>query len=93
VFAWEEMLIPFGENDYGFTWGAATIERTASISSSGVVIITLRTPKQELQIYVTKSGKVRIFERSDEWVKGGDLMPKATKKKSAARPVAKKKAK
>lgn len=51
------------ETPYGFEWGAAKIERCFSDAKQGWVTVLLTTPKypKGIQIYVTKTGKVRIF--------------------------------
>ena len=54
--------------DFGFEYGAAEIERTHH--RDGWVVLSLKTPKGELQIYVTKTGQVRIFDyhgENKEW--------------------------
>jgi hypothetical protein len=56
---------------YGFEWGAARIQRTFSDDKRGWVTLTLETPKYAghngLQIYVTRTGKVRIHDSRGEW--------------------------
>jgi hypothetical protein len=54
---------------YGFDWGAATVERWASDEKKGWIVIGLRTPRHKdgLQIHVTRTGKVRIFGNHSEW--------------------------
>lgn len=47
---------------YGFNYGAAEITRVHHNDKKGYVILHLKTRKKELQIYVTKTGKVRIFD-------------------------------
>ena len=53
----------YKETKYGFQYGALSIERHMSDDKKGWVIIGLKTPKCELDVYVTKTGKVRIFDR------------------------------
>ena len=53
--------IPYEETNYGFKYGSATIERHISDEKKGWVIIGVTTPKITLQVYVTKTGKVRIY--------------------------------
>ncbi|HCZ48005.1 MAG TPA: hypothetical protein DCZ11_03250 [Gammaproteobacteria bacterium] len=45
---------------YGFRFGAALVERCMEVSR-GAVVITVKTPKCSLDLYVTKTGKVRVF--------------------------------
>lgn len=54
----------------GFIWGPANVSRMACDKKKGWVIIRLFTDKEDLQIYVTKTGKVRIHSAGGkEWVK------------------------
>ena len=57
------------ETQYGFDWGAAKITRGFSSEKKGWVTLLLETPKHKeaIQIYVTKSGKVRISDARGEW--------------------------
>ena len=52
--------IPYQEIDYGFEYGAANITRVASDVRKGWVVIAIETPKSKIQVYVTKTGKVRV---------------------------------
>ncbi len=60
----------YAETKYGFEWGAAKIERGFSDDKKGWVTLILRTPKYKngLQIYVTKTGKIRIHDSIAEWL-------------------------
>lgn len=63
----------FKETKYGFEWGAASVERCFSDKKKGWVTLVLRTKKNPngIQIYVTKTGKVRIHgDDGKEWIKG-----------------------
>ena len=62
-----QQKIPFEEQDYGFRYGAATVERLFNDPKKGWIIIGVDTPKSNLQIYVTKTGKVRIHDQNGEW--------------------------
>lgn len=61
--------IHLAETTYGFDWGAAKITRCFSDEKKGWVTILVETPKHTLQIYVTKTGKVRIHDKGEEWRK------------------------
>ena len=62
--------IHFQEKEYGFEYGSAEITRLFSDHEKGWVALGLQTPKESLQIQVTKTGKVRIFtEGVGEWQK------------------------
>jgi len=71
----------YQETRYGFEWGAAKVERCFSDEKKGWVTLQLQTPKHKngrgLQIYVTKTGKVRIHGADGEW------MPPAKKTRPA----------
>jgi len=56
--------IHYAETKYGFDYGSAKITRCFSDDKKGWITILVETPKHKggnaLQIFVTKSGKVRI---------------------------------
>lgn len=56
------MKVQYSETVYGFNYGSAELTRIHSDADKGWVILQLKTPKKRLQIYVTKTGKVRIFD-------------------------------
>ena len=60
----------FKETQYGFEWGAATVQRLTSDDARGWVLLGIITPKMAgMQVYVTKTGKVRVFGGDGrEWV-------------------------
>jgi hypothetical protein len=47
---------------YGFEYGAAKMTRCMSDEKKGWVVLMLETPKANIQIYVTKTGKVRVYD-------------------------------
>jgi hypothetical protein len=62
----------FKETQYGFEYGSATITRFHSDEKRGWIVLGLGTPKHTqdggMQIYVTKTGKVRVFDSmGGEW--------------------------
>jgi hypothetical protein len=63
--------IHYEETDFGFRYGAAHVERMMSDEKKGWVTISIRTPKRphgkEIQVYVTRTGKVRIHSSGVEW--------------------------
>ena len=75
------MGITFEVTDYGFRYGSLEITRIHSDESKGWVILQLRTPKSQLQVYATKTGKVRIF---DELTNGTELRPPTNSKELGA---------
>lgn len=60
------LFMHYQETKYGFEWGSAKMERCFSDKKKGWVTFLLKTPKDELQIYVTKTGKVRIHGKRGE---------------------------
>lgn len=57
------MTIHYRETKYGFDYGAVTVERACSDDSKGWVTLSVKTKKLLLGIYVTKTGKIRIFDQ------------------------------
>jgi hypothetical protein len=62
----------YQETKYGFEWGSAKITRGFSDDRKGWVTLLLETPKHKtndgIQIYITKTGKVRIHDARGEWM-------------------------
>ena len=52
---------------YGFEYGAAKITRLFSDEKAGWVTIEVATTKQNIQVYVTKTGKIRVHGGA-EWL-------------------------
>ncbi|NLX97592.1 MAG: hypothetical protein GXY83_15600 [Rhodopirellula sp.] len=54
---------------YGFDWGPVKVERCFSDDKKGWVTLLLKTKKHPhgIQIYITKTGKVRVFG-DGEWL-------------------------
>ena len=57
--------------EYGFEWGPVKIERCFSDEKKGWVVLLLKTKKYPngMQIYVTNTGKVRVYDAKGEWQK------------------------
>ena len=55
------MSVPYRATDYGFAWGALDVQRIASDVENGWVVIGLDTRMAKVQVYATKTGKVRIY--------------------------------
>jgi hypothetical protein len=47
---------------YGFQFGSALVERCMELAK-GAVVVSVTTPKHKLNIYVTKTGKMRAAPR------------------------------
>lgn len=54
--------IHYAETRYGFQYGAADVSRLTSDDRKGWVVLQIKTPKTTLQVYVTKTGKLRSTE-------------------------------
>lgn len=52
------------ETRFGFEYGSLVIERCCSDVKKGWVMVTLHTPrhKRGMQVYVTRTGKIRVFD-------------------------------
>jgi hypothetical protein len=48
--------------DYGFIYGAAEVTRITKLR--GTAVIEVKTPKQIVALYVTKSGQIRIYHKA-----------------------------
>ena len=59
---------------YGFEWGNAKINRLFSDEKKGWVAFEITTDKypNSIQIYITKTGKVRIHSNGCEWYPKGE---------------------
>jgi hypothetical protein len=54
------------ELKFGFRWGAATITRICSDGRKRWVVFEITTPKDSIQVYVTRTGKLRVFGKDGE---------------------------
>jgi hypothetical protein len=61
----------YEETQYGFNYGSAKVTRLFSDENKGWITLGIETPKYKgnktLQIYVTKTGKIRIHDFRGEW--------------------------
>lgn len=63
----------YRETRYGFEWGAAAVER--QISHKGAVQFVVRSPRQEMTVYVTPTGLIRVVD-------GPKPLPKSRRRKT-----------
>jgi len=78
----QESTIPFEETEYGFVYGAAKVTRMFSHRAKGWVCIGIETPKtgpHGLQIYVTRTGRIRIADSRGEWSPPMNIETKGSK--------------
>ena len=56
--------------DYGFKWGPVEVDRAANDDKKGWVVLMVKTKKHPhgIQVYVTKTGKVRVYGDAGEWL-------------------------
>jgi hypothetical protein len=59
-------MTEYREIDFGFQFGAAKVTRCMSDSRAGWVVVAVDTPKTHVQVYVTKTGKVRVYTDKKE---------------------------
>lgn len=53
-------MITYAPSEYGFDWGVASVQRLCCDPQKGWVLIRVKTPKKEIQVYVTRTGKIRV---------------------------------
>lgn len=56
-------MVDFKEIDCGFKYGSVEVTRTAHDERKGWVVLNIKSPKIEIQIYATKTGEIRIFKK------------------------------
>lgn len=57
--------VNYKETRYGFEFGSMVVERMASDGKRGWAVVSVNTPKGWVQIYATKTGKVRVSVHQD----------------------------
>ena len=56
----------YKETQYGFEWGSLKVERCCSDDKKGWVVMRIVSPKGDWQVYATKTGKVRIYQKDNK---------------------------
>jgi hypothetical protein len=54
--------IHYKETQYGFEYGSAKVTRIHSDTEKGWVVIGIQTPKGIIEVYATKTGKIRVWD-------------------------------
>ncbi len=54
-------MVDLIKTEFGFKYGSAEVTRIASDPQRGCVVIEIKSPKKWIQVYVTKTGKMRAF--------------------------------
>ena len=64
------MTIHYKETEYGFEYGDAKVTRMFSDERKGWVTLGVASTKypRGIQIYVTKTGKIRVHSEMGEWL-------------------------
>jgi hypothetical protein len=57
------------KTEYGFSFGSAVVTRLLRDEKQGWVVIGIDTPKGGWQVYVTKTGKVRVYNNKNKEMK------------------------
>ena len=58
----------YRETPYGFEYGNIDVSRCMSDDKDGWCALELKTDKNDLVVYVTKTGKVRVIDQiTGEW--------------------------
>ena len=50
------------DTQYGFQWGSAEVERMMSDEKQGWVYMGVKSPRFHVYLYVTKTGKIRVYK-------------------------------
>ncbi len=58
--------IHYKETAVGFEYGAAEVMRVASNEQRGWVVVEVQSPKSNIRVYVTKTGKIRLYRDGEE---------------------------
>ena len=61
-------MIHYMETKYGFEFGSAKLTRLFSHDKTGAVVIEVKTPRRTMQISVSRTGLVRIFDEDPDYV-------------------------
>jgi hypothetical protein len=56
----------YEETKYGFIYGALNVTRVASDDAKGWTVIEAKSPKTTVQVFCTKTGKIRIYRDGKE---------------------------
>ena len=54
--------------DFGFKFGPANVSAMCSDDKKGWVVVGIETPKHAVQVYVTKTGRVRVHIDGKEFI-------------------------
>ncbi len=59
-------MVHYQETRFGFEYGCSKVTRLCSDKKTGAVSIELRSPKRAIQVYITGTGLIRVFDESDK---------------------------
>ncbi len=60
------MTINYKEIPYGFEYGSMQVDRLCSDEKRGWAMLRIASNKQQIQVYATKTGKIRVFRGERE---------------------------
>lgn len=65
----DKQPLAFSPTQYGFEWGGAIVQRHIADSSTGHVVLSVkgRKRKDNIDIYVSRTGKIRVYGNGWEW--------------------------
>ena len=53
---------------FGFRWGVTEVTRLAELPEDRGIAMSVTTPRRKIEVYVTKTGLVRVFSPGgQEW--------------------------
>lgn len=61
-------VIHYQETQYGFEYGSAKVNRLYSDEKTESVTIGIDSQKSRVQVYVTKTGKIRVYKDGNELI-------------------------
>jgi hypothetical protein len=59
-------MVPFRPLKFGFQFGSISVTRLSTEEEKGCVVIGIKSPKTDIQIYATKTGKIRVYKDGTE---------------------------
>lgn len=65
----EDVRVMVKNTDHGFEWDSVSVNRLWAENQKGRKVLGVTTPKQDISIYITKTGKVRVYGKDGrEWI-------------------------
>ena len=65
----EDVRVMVKNTDHGFEWDSVSVNRLWAENQKGRKVLGVTTPKQDISIYITKTGKVGVYGKDGrEWI-------------------------